>query len=190
MKLSEIFNNVLTEITKTKPIVAYHGSETEILNFTDEFVGGKNAVDQEGPGIYFTTSKEDAEKYGKYLYKVILKPRKLLDTSPKLKIHKYTIITLAKMIPDWKETAQGWATNPSLGIIKWADMSIDYNKTEKDLFQQVWIDFYRNNPIDYVRNVVKLGYDGLIINGYNTDASIKHIIVYNPAIIEIQKKLT
>jgi hypothetical protein len=34
----------------------FHGSPTKITKFMDDFVGGKEANDQEGPGIYFTTS--------------------------------------------------------------------------------------------------------------------------------------
>ena len=186
MKISDIYEKLLLEVTKSKPIVAYHGSNNEILKFTDEFVGGKKAIDQEGPGVYFTTSKEDTDAYGKYTYKVILTPRKLLDVSPNILKYKYTILTLAKMAPNWEESAQGWSENPQRGLMKWVDASIDYNENEKDLIQQVWIDFYKYYPIDYVRNVVKLGYDGIIIDAYNRDKASKHIIVYNPAIIQIQ----
>ena len=59
---------------------------------------------------------------------------------------------------------------------------IDYNETEKDVFQQVWIDFFRYNPLLFVRGMVTLGYDGQLIEKEN---GRKHIIVYNPNIIEV-----
>jgi hypothetical protein len=58
------------EVSKSRnSILAFHGSKNKIEKFTDEFVGRREATDQEGPGIYFTTSREDAMAYGNYLYK-------------------------------------------------------------------------------------------------------------------------
>ena len=39
----------------------YHGTNSDIQKFSDEFVGKEEATDQEGPGIYFTTLKEESE---------------------------------------------------------------------------------------------------------------------------------
>ena len=69
----------LNETIKGGTYIMYHGSDHAFNKFTDEFVGGENANDQEGAGIYFTTSEEEANRYGRYIYKVELKPRKLID---------------------------------------------------------------------------------------------------------------
>jgi len=189
MKIVELYNQILTEATKGSPIVAYHGSTHKFSSFTDEFVGGKDATDQEGPGIYFTTSLKDASAYGEFLYKVTLTPRKLLDASPNIGKYRSIVTRLTKMAPNWKETAQNWAENPERGVINFVNSILQFNENEKDLFQQVWFDFYRYSPVEYVRNVVKLGYDGIIIDGYNTDKTVKHIIVYNPAIIKYNEEV-
>ena len=55
------FNSLIDEAT-IKPIIAYHGTNNKIDKFVTDFVGGQNAMDQEGPGIYFTTK-------GKRFYK-------------------------------------------------------------------------------------------------------------------------
>ena len=184
MKITEIYEQLITEVTKTKPMIAYHGSKHKFDSFTDEFVGGKEATDQEGPGIYFTTSEEDARGYGEFMYKVMLSPRKLLDKSPNYQKYGPTLMKLIKMAPDWKDSAQNWDENYNRGVIEAAKSFIDYNDNEKDCFLQVWIDFYRDHPFDYVKNMVKLGFDGIIVNAYGRNEDVKHIIVYNPSIIK------
>ena len=59
---------------------------------------------------------------------------------------------------------------------------MEYAENEKDLFQQIWYDFFRWSPVEYLRGMVKLGYDGQVIN---KPEGRKHVIVYNPDIIEI-----
>ena len=169
-----------------EPIVVYHGSETQISSFVDDFVGGDGALDQEGPGIYFTTHKSNAERYGKYTHKAILRPRKLLFDRPRGG-NVPELLKLAKMAPDWDDSALNWDENPNNGIIKAVNLAFKYNNNEKDRFLQIWIDFYRHHPKDYVRNCVKLGYDGIVVDRqslFDGEDAIKHYIIYNPAIIE------
>ena len=59
--------------------VAYHGSTAKINKFIDDFVGGKDAIDQHGPGIYFTSSINNARYYGEYVYTVKLAPKKIVS---------------------------------------------------------------------------------------------------------------
>jgi hypothetical protein len=178
MKILELLKN-------QNGITVYHGSETQITNFVTDFVGGEGATDQEGPGIYFTTSINNAYRYGQYLHTAILKPRKLLTKSAKGGTYA-ELLKLAKMAPDWKETAQNWDMNPIKGIDIFVKNAIDYNDNQKDRFLQVWVDFYRNHPKKYVENCVKMGYDGIVVdtNSLFEDEPIKHYIIYNPAIIE------
>jgi len=162
-------------------IIAYHGSDHDFKKFTDEFMGSQEASDQEGPGIYFTTSRNEALHYGKFLYSVILRPNKLLDETSSKNIKPIELKKIIKQLPEWELNAQDWDENPERGLNVAIQSFIQYNDTEKDLFQQVWIDFFRYNPIIFAREMVKLGYDGQIINKENR----QHIIVYNPNIIEI-----
>ena len=85
------------------------------------------------------------------------------------------------MAPDWEESAQNYDENPSRGLIDFVESTLNYNDNEKDCLLQVWIDFYKNDTVDYVRNCVALGIDGIIVNRENG----KHVIIYNPKIIEL-----
>jgi hypothetical protein len=163
----------------------FHGSPTKISKFADEFVGGKEAIDQEGPGIYFTTSEEEANRYGENVYNVILKPNMLFDQIPPNARKLAPIISkLVKMSEDWEIKAQDYDEDPIVGLNEFIKSTLEYNDNEKDCILQVWIDFYRYNPVDYVRNCVLLGVDGIIVNKDYEDT--KHIIVYNPSIINIK----
>ena len=182
--IREVF---LNEISK-KEYYVYHGSNHLINKFSDEFVGAEEATDQEGPGIYFTTSKEDAEGYGNYVYSVKLNGNKFLDDkNSSEKANKNHLLKMIKMSENWREKAQNYDYNPDIGARAAVNGAVEYNETEKDAFLQIWIDFYRYETVDFVRNMVKLGYDGLVVDGYGgySDDDKKHIIVYNPNIIEI-----
>ena len=170
------------EIVNGGEFTAYHGTDEKIENFTDEFVGTEEATDQEGPGIYFTTDREDAHQYGGILYTVILRPNKLVDESSPDNINPEELEKIIKTLPEWEMQAQNWDEDPERGLRMAIDGFIRYNETEKDVFQQVWIDFFRYNPVLFVRGMVTLGYDGQIIEKEN---GRRHIIVYNPAIIEV-----
>jgi hypothetical protein len=174
--------SLLPEAKINKPIVAYHGSPNRILKFVDEFVGGEGANDQEGPGIYFTSSYDNAGYYGEYIHTVTLTPRKLLTTIPSSNKMAALVNKMVLMAPDWEEKAQDWDENPRVGVRDFINSAIQYNDTEKDVVQQVWIDFYHYDPIDFVRSMVKMGIDGLMIP---KDDGIFHYIIYNPDIIKI-----
>lgn len=176
---------LIDETVEGLEISAYHGSETEIKTFVDEFVGADEANDQEGPGIYFTTNYEEASRYGKYLYHVLLTPRKLVDdNTPSEDVDPETLKTIIKSLPEWEYNAMDWDENPEIGLDNAVTSAIQYNDTEKDVFQQVWIEFFRYNPVEFVREMTKLGYDGQLIKKEN---ETNHIIIYNPAVIEVKK---
>jgi len=170
------------EVVNGGEFIAYHGSNDTIETFTNEFVGAEEATDQEGPGIYFTTDRDDALGYGKILYSVILRPDKLVDETSSDNIKPGELKRLIKTLPEWKMQAQNWDENPERGLHMAIADFIDYNDTEKDVFQQVWIDFFRYHPLLFVQGMVKLGYDGQLIVKEN---GRQHVIVYNPAIIEV-----
>lgn len=58
----------------TKPILAYHGSTKDFVEFMHEFIGSNG--DSYGPGFYFTSDKEVARIYGvaKAYYLTIARP--------------------------------------------------------------------------------------------------------------------
>lgn len=166
----------------------FHGSQHKISKFTDEFVGGKEAHDQQGPGIYFTSSWKNARSYGPYVYTVKLKPRKAVSTQDGKNAPIKEIEWLLKQAPNWEMHAENFNENPNIGVKIAAKNFIQYNENPHQQFLQVWIDFYKNNPVDYVRNMVKLGYDIIYITGLESmisgEENITHAVVLNPSIIE------
>lgn len=176
--------SLIDEITTGGEYRVYHGTNVDITNFSDEFIGKDEAVDQEGPGIYFTTLEAEAAGYGKSIYDVTLSPRKLMDMTP-IKPSKWQTFTtkMLKAAPDWEETAQNFDENPHRGLTNAVQSMMEYNDTEKDLAQQIWYDFYRYRPVEFVRNMVKMGIDGIIVPRHQGQGS--HVIVYNPAIIKV-----
>jgi tRNA nucleotidyltransferase/poly(A) polymerase len=173
----------LNETIKGGTYVMYHGSNHAFTKFTDEFVGKEEANDQEGAGIYFTTSEEEAGRYGRYIYKVQLKPRKLTNIANKRTVSVTDITRLIKMSPTWKEDVLNWDESVMRGLAKAIKSLFDYSDNEKDLFQQIEHDFFRYESRLYVQGMTKLGYDGQLIN--KDYEGITHIIVYNPEIITI-----
>ena len=183
-----IANNLrrgLLEHVAETGFMAYHGSPKEINKFVDDFVGANEATDQEGPGIYFTTEFDDAAGYGKYVYSVRLRGKYLVSTGDPNGINKTLVMKLAKMAEDWKMEAQNYHENPNRGIIELVNGAYEYNEDEKGVLQQIWINLYRYRPVEFVRNCVKLGIDGIIVDRYaNAENGGKHIIIYNPNTIE------
>jgi hypothetical protein len=168
-------------------LIAYHGSPTEFTNFSDEFVGGKEATDQNGPGIYFTSSEEEASGYigekGK-LYKVELNPRIMYDDKPnKFTITPTIVKKLVLMANEWEDNAVNYDYPANKGLNSFISSAFEYNDNDKDVLLQVWIDFYRYDGVNFVRNCVKLGIDGIMVTDEYRDTT--HYIIYNPSIIKI-----
>lgn len=166
-------------------IEAFHGAPKPIEKFSDEFVG--NGVDQEGPGIYFTTNEEDAAGYARKssgdgrLYKVIIHLKKPIP--PKGKVKESEIDQLLEWAPDVESKLMDWGSEDLETNKRLFKQSLKHEKTPKDVFQSVWYNFYRYAPQEYVRNMVILGYDGFIVQ--KEFMNTKHIVVYNPKSIEV-----
>jgi len=178
------------EVVKNLSIEVYHGTQHEIKTFSDDFVGGSEATDQQGPGIYFTTSYEQALAYSGnngFIYKVKINPRLLYgEDEGKRTIPMGQLKKLVMMASNWKDTALNFAENPIMGVREFLSGAYEYNDSDKDTLLQAWIEFYRYDGKEFVRNCVKLGIDGIIVDTYQKDG--KNIIIYNPAIIELLEK--
>lgn len=182
----KLYNESVTE----NLITAYHGSKTEITDFVTDFVGGKDAHDQNGPGIYFTSHIEDAAKYGDHIYKVKLNPKRLLLEQPFKNTDKPKLLRLAKMHKEWKMYASDWDINPNIGITKLVNDAIEYNDNEVEVWLQIWYDVYKHAARQYVDNMTTLGIDGVKVKGYNYEESeFTHYIIYNPGIIVMEQKI-
>lgn len=180
--------SVISEIIEDS-FEAFHGSNSKITKFTDSFVGGEKANDAQGAGIYFATNPEDAGYYGDHIYKARIKGRFLDRNTPIENVDPEELVKLIKMKDEWEMNAQDYSEDPEVGAYEAANMAIRYNQDEAEAFQQIEADFYRYDSAEYVRNMVKLGYDGIIVDAPSDVPGDKHIIVFNPNAITLIDKI-
>ena len=163
-------------------VKAFHGSPSKIKSFSDEFVGGEEANDQEGPGIYFTTDYNDATGYGKggYVYQVSLNIKNLVSDQPSGSLDYLVgpVTKLIKMNPNWKSVAKGYDE----GLGEMIAQYLHTSQSEKEVFVAVCNSIYTNDSVSFVRNMVKLGYDGLHLPMKGDGANI---VIYNPKLIRV-----
>lgn len=136
---------------------------------------------QEGPGIYFTSSPEDAATYGKVM-KVELSFRKVVPLKGAIPIKE--IKFLLEQAPDLSDTLMDWDEDPKRAFQNALQSIMQYSEGPHDAFQQVWIDFYHRNDSDeaYLNNMVRLGYDGVVVQ---KTPNITHAIAFIPNIVQI-----
>jgi hypothetical protein len=181
-KLQQAYMNMQEEKLPTE---WYHGSPTPIQKFSDDFVG--QGVDQEGPGIYFTSNEEDAYGYARksengtgVVYVVGLDFKKIVPL--KGRANKKDIMQLIDWAPNLETLLTNYDDNPTKAkAIAFGHCMRQDNPHQS--FQQVWYDFYRHEPVDFVRNMVTLGYDGVVVP--RQFMNTKHAVVYNPKIIRL-----
>lgn len=161
----------------------YHGSTHKITNFVDEFVG--QGHDQYGPGVYLANRVHVAMGYaekGGYVYKAEVKLKKLLTESTKP--NKAQILKLMKNSPD-EYAVSNWSEDPREAYQMALEQYMDYDMLEACMF--IWRDWYPNDPVAFVRELVLMGYDGSI---YDIGHGTNFLVVYNPKSISITGILT
>lgn len=173
----------IKKLKKTDEETFYHGSNKPITNFVDDFVGNGNDV--YGPGIYFSNNPNDSYAYvtnDGELYVCDLDIKKELTT--KIRFNKKIVLDFMKKSPDeyaWTD----WDENQSVAYQKALKAIQEYHGDNLlDALLQVWYDWYRSYGTEYVRNLVKLGYDATI---HTLPSGTKFAVVYNPKIIKVKK---
>jgi len=180
---------MIGEVTETG-FDAYHGSESEISKFTDSFLSGENVIQHYGAGIYFTTNYENSRMFGNNVYKVRLDGRFIDKETPAESVNIEDVIALMKLSDEeWEMEAYNYNEDPETGVMIAAQDAIDYADNEADVFLRVQSSWYQYQPLDYVRNMTKLGFDGMIVNAPRDWVGEKHIIVFNPEIINVKEKI-
>lgn len=141
-----------------------------------------NSNDELGPGIYFTSSLDDARRYGQNIWKIAIKG-KIVPIKKYLNLAHH-LTWLIKQKDGWEDDAYNWSENPQMGLQKAVKATIQYNDTAAECFQQVWFDFYRHDPLEFVKNLSKL-YDAMVIK---KQEGVFHMVVYNEkAIVTLDK---
>jgi len=166
---------------------AYHGSDYKINKFSDEFAGAMEADDAEGPGIYFTNSRENSEMWGKFSHEVILNPRRVITNERKAtEVNKEELKAFLDMSEEYvvnrseDEESDKWMA---------IEDAIQYNKTEDEVWHTLRYEQYGNSPQLFMRAMTKLGIDAMVIHkndfDFNDVNEVYHYIVYNPNIVDV-----
>jgi len=182
--------NLIEYVEPSNIIRAYHGSNTNITNFVDDFVGGTGADDADGPGIYFTSQIDNARMFGNVIYVVDLNTRKMITNQPITKLNQNELVrNLKKLIlmsPDWEGSAQNWNEDPKEGLRLNIESILKYEDVESDAYFTIYNDYYTGTPVKFVKAMVKLGFDGYYVPKPHFDMEdVTHYIIYNPSIIKL-----
>lgn len=156
-----------------KSFTVYHGSDTKIDEFTLDYLNTGNH--EYGIGLYFATRKETTKYYGKYAHEVLIDGN--FTTVPKKRPNKTLTQKLVKMAPDLEMTLSDWDENPNIAFQRAVNALLDASINLEELIDAIWYDFYRDEPKQFLENLVKLtGYDGKFIDIDDQ----QFLVLYNP----------
>ena len=201
-------------LTASEDIVAYHGSGTDIQEFSYEFTGAGN--DQYGSGFYFTTDEQEAVGYTcqriqsdkpkpggedkPTVLEVRLDIRNPLDAEAVGTIPKNKVRKLIMMSPVLDESLIDWGDVDFEGREKVLSKAVDayaYQATRNIIVKALFPianDFYRGHIKAFNEAVTKvLGYDGVVKKYDNPDGCFPmrtHYIVFRPDQIKIVGRRT
>ena len=187
--IKEKLRENLNEVSQHKEYPAYHGSNTRITQFKDEFAGAIEAADADGPGIYFTNSYMNGIMWGKYIHKVILRPRKVISNETLASdVNREDLMVLLNAVEDY---TQNWSEDLETDKEMAIDAAIEYSDTADEVFHSIRSEQFVGRPQTFMRTLTKLGYDMLYLKKTEltgiTDVDVTyHYVVYNPAIIEVR----
>jgi hypothetical protein len=173
----------------------YHGRTVDSPIFSLDYVGREEALDQEGPGFYFTNDLENAKKYAEYkgivlVCKMNYSKRLLNDRSkPNKKVIEYLIRNSPEFNDEYGPLTD-FDENPKVAFNQAVANHLRYPQA-KDAYQILANTFYKYNPKEYLINLSKFfdGHIALRQPGWFHDTLIKHLIVYNPNIIQVVNKI-
>lgn len=164
----------------------YHGTPTRFDHFDLAFVSQGN--DREGPGFYFSTSKNTAAMHARgpdgHILVVSLHPRRLVPLQGRVNVNQ--VSALMKASPRLTDALQDWDENPNVAF-RMALQGMVVQGEPKESFERVWYDFYRREPQLWLQGMVKLGYDGIMVS--QPDGSI-HAIMFDPKRITVLDRIS
>ena len=165
-----------------KSDVWYHGRTTKSETFDINRTGKGN--DQEGPGFYFSSDYKDAASYA-YPSGVVMTVD--IDLGGRITPEEFeesdfeTFLEMADP-EDLEITLSNYAEHPEEAKATLKEAIIN----DDNPYLTVWYEMFRHNPAGYLKAMVDLGYDGHVSTP-NEHIDTKHLIVYNPDVIDIQE---
>lgn len=180
MKVQDLFE------APASPTIWYHGSNSKFEKFDIISSMHKDAINQEGPGFYLTSSIEDAKRYGKYVHVIKAKIAKSRLMPEKRKLNPMFIRASIYKCPDRENALSNWDENPSIALAKATDAIMDaYGPNEyREALEQIWADYYMGHEDKWLSRLRGLGWDGFILE---RTGGVKHFICFNPEILTVQE---
>lgn len=174
----------------------YHGRTVSEPTFDLRYVGSDAANDQYGPGFYFSDSFDVARGYatsgGSIIHAIISINKPLTD---KRNITPRQVKFMIDNAPSTKEIRSNVRNSDAYMDAFYSSPLSDFGETFNEAYRAsinsyvnlplldtmhlLWRDFYRYNPSEYLQNLTKLGYDGIIVSG---DSNI--YVVFSPTQIK------
>lgn len=137
-----------------------------------------SSLNESGPGLYFTSSREQAESYGGFLYRATCRPgfkfvpQKKPFYSTLRRLHKEASHEHQKRFrADW-----GGITGAS-ALRKYLGQSTTY-----DALLSLYADLFHHDALGWVEAMRALGYDGAWIERPN---DVTHLVVWSPLQLNI-----
>ena len=200
------FYNYLIKKYKCIPILneaeynAYHGSPNIFDVFNIDYAG--KGDDTYGPGFYFIDKLHIASTYGKVgEYTITInKPISLTKKMSIKNINKMICLYFNEKSIDnvinkleneedlfYDSTLSDYAPDPDTAIISFVNNVLLYNDSEYDAFLTIWSDLYRYNNKKFLQDIIKLGYDGVILKDKFPNSIM--YISYDPSKIKKIKQI-
>lgn len=180
---------ILDEMAIGPQQVFYHGTKANFDSFDPNFTGKGN--DQEGPGFYFTTNEQLARGYAWPSGTVLEVRLHITKTVPMSGPISKEVLNQARQLmmnaPGLRDTLTDWGEDYKKAFEDAYRLEVDKD-SPKEVFEQIWYDFYKYNSAMWLSEMVKMGYQGLEIEQWpakgNEPACI-NAVVFDPKCIHI-----
>ncbi len=169
-------------------ISAYHGSNSDLTNFSTEFMGFGSKPASDGPGLYFTNSIENGKMWGDKLYCVDFVNANFIssDTLPE-DIDRSLIRRILDNIPDEDHNynySEDLETDKELFI----DNAIQFSNGADEVLLSIYYDYFNGIPQVFMEKMVEVGIDGIAVSKNFDFPDVNktiHYVVYNTSMIKI-----
>ncbi len=154
----------------------YHGDRAFRTTFKDQQWDRDrttSSLNEEGPGIYWTTDYNQAASYGPHVVETVL------PSDFKLLPRKFSLSTLQKLYaeaePEHQETfLSNWGEDVTRDE---ALRKYTHQNTFLDAAVSLYTDLFQYDATAWVNAMRSLGYDGVIVD---KSYGVKHLIVWRP----------
>lgn len=176
-----------------KALTVYRGDSNpiELSEFNPEY-GTKISLKDlgssmtEGPGIYFTTNKKNAENYGDNITQREISPNAKILSKESPKFTPEQIIKILNTIDPSKIelAASNWDENVNKGKrMLWN--SIIEQDNAIDQLMEIWAEVYAHqHPSEFMKIMTLNGIDGIVVDkSCSLYGEVKHYIIYNQQIL-------